>query len=133
MKECITTQEEDLELVASSHFRHLTTVCNSSSEGSDAPKSPVLMCARAQTHRHTGIYIILKNLGKSEVHRNKRNDPRVYAQCQNFISLGHLCVQASLYSFLLLKTCSVSLCMGALPERMSACESVRDCFLTLHF
>lgn len=58
MKECITTQEEDLELVASSHFRHLTAVCNSSSEGSDAPKSPALMCARAQTHRHTGIYII---------------------------------------------------------------------------
>lgn len=40
--------------VSSSHFRHLTTVCNSSSEGSDALKSPALMCACAQTHKHTG-------------------------------------------------------------------------------
>lgn len=40
--------------VSSSHFRHRTTVCNSSSEGSDALKSPALMCVHAQTHKHTG-------------------------------------------------------------------------------
>lgn len=64
LKECIPTQEEDLESVVSSQFRHFTTVCNSSSEGSDAPKSPALICVRAQTHRHIGIYIIKKKLRK---------------------------------------------------------------------